>query len=96
MGRICAQLDGAAGQQTIGLGAICCLPTLHYAWCCAVAAAVMTLASVINSLAIHAGWQLDQHKFALTLYRTSQFVLAMLLAFRHVSKSCSSAQPNLC
>lgn len=32
-------------------------------------------------------WQLDQNNFSLTLYRTSQFMLSLLLAFRLVSSN---------
>lgn len=45
----------------------------------------MAVCITINVLSIHSSFELDHHKFALTLYRTSQFVLALLLAFRLVS-----------
>jgi hypothetical protein len=47
--------------------------------------AVMVVCITVNMLRIYSSFELDHHRFALTLYRTSQFVLALLLAFRLVS-----------
>lgn len=33
-------------------------------------------------------WHLDQYNYSLTLYRSSQFMLSLLLAFRLVSIRC--------
>lgn len=38
-------------------------------------------------------WQLDQMNFSLTLYRTSQFMLSLLLAFRLVSSRYNCPAP---
>lgn len=45
----------------------------------------MVVCITVNMLRIYTSFELDHHRFALTLYRTSQFVLALLLAFRLVS-----------
>jgi hypothetical protein len=48
----------------------------------------MVVCVTVNMLRIHTSFELDHHQFALTMYRTSQFVLALLLAFRLVRNQC--------
>lgn len=48
-------------------------------------AAVMCMCLTIKFIEGKIAWQLDRSNYALTLYRTSQFMLSLLLAFRLVS-----------
>lgn len=59
----------------------------------AAVAAVIGMCITIKMVEGRIAWQLDQNNFSLTLYRTSQFMLSLLLAFRLVSSNYTSLCP---
>lgn len=63
----------------------------HLCVCHAGRSAVIALCVTIKLLKGHIAWQLDQYNYSLTLYRSSQFMLSLLLAFRLVSTWLLSA-----
>lgn len=69
--------------------------------CCAVCPAVLAVCAAIKLVDGHIAWQLDRSNYALTLYRTSQFMLSLLMAFRLVrttqlwQSAAAAAPPNV-